>query len=619
MIGFNDAAMVNCYFDFTALLTMLLLLILQRRSRTDLSLRIISWMNIALTITCAASFLCHLMQEQEFPWCHGPLMAARSLWEWLSFVIILLWGGYVQNKLYADVRRFSGPRTLMLLPFIAFTVLLVINPLTGVLFTYSEDYVFEAAPLFMPTLLIRAIYFVATLFRVWAYDRKSTRIRFLKVLPMLMPVGSGMMVQVFLPYQADVLGFAIGAVLVYFSLAEEARVVDEESGLYSKGFLTYLIDQALHGNATTDSALILKADGDLPSSFRIVRDTLSPVGDVIRMEEKRFLMFLTIDSRSELQLLSTRLEEAVDQHNTEHPDRTVRIRTLARMRRADEDMLSFLRETVEDQDAGDPVRGVASMISELTQLDNELKLAGDIQQSILPMNFPAFPDRKEFDLYASVDPAKEVGGDFYDFFLVDRDHLALVIADVSGKGVPAALFMMVSKTLIKNQLMEGNDPASTLKSVNKQLCERNSSMMFVTVWLAVIEISTGKGLACNAGHEKPALYRAGSGFELLKYRHCRLVGLDEEAVYENREFELHRGESVLVYTDGVPEATDAAGQMFGDDRLVECLNEDADTDPEEVIRRVRESVDRFVNGAPQFDDITMLCLKYNGTEGKDNG
>lgn len=254
---------------------------------------------------------------------------------------------------------------------------------------------------------------------------------------------------------------------------------------------------------------------------------------------------------------------------------------------------------------------------EQERIAEELRTAREVQANSLPSNFPPFPDRTEFSLYASMTPAKEVGGDFYDFFLVDSDHLALVIADVSGKGVPAALFMMVSKSLIKNELLSGCDPAAALTRVNRQLCERNSSQMFVTVWLAVVELSTGKGLACNAGHEHPALRRAGEDFELLKYRHGMFVGISGKAKYQNREFELHPGDSIFVYTDGIPEATAADNEMFGEGRLVSSLNTCPDYSPEEMIQWVKSSVDSFVGDAEQFDDLTMLCLEYKGPEPAD--
>ena len=249
---------------------------------------------------------------------------------------------------------------------------------------------------------------------------------------------------------------------------------------------------------------------------------------------------------------------------------------------------------------------------EQERIEKELVMAREIQASALPNTFPAFPERTEFTLFASMTPAKEVGGDFYDFFLIDNDHLALVIADVSGKGIPAALFMMVSKTLIKNELLNGCDPAAALDRVNAQLREQNSSMMFVTVWLAVVEISTGKGLACNAGHEHPGLRRAGGDFGLVKYPHGVFVGVSEKARFTNREFELHPGDRVFVYTDGVPEATADSGEMFGEERLEAALNTCADGSPEEILRAVKGAVDEFVGEAEQFDDLTMLCLEYRG-------
>lgn len=254
---------------------------------------------------------------------------------------------------------------------------------------------------------------------------------------------------------------------------------------------------------------------------------------------------------------------------------------------------------------------------EQERIAEELKTAREVQANSLPSVFPPFPDRREFSLYASMTPAKEVGGDFYDFFMTDSDHLALVIADVSGKGVPAALFMMVSKSLIKNELLSGYDPAAALTRVNQQLCEHNSSQMFVTVWLAVVELSTGKGLACNAGHEHPAFRRAGGDFELLKYKHGMFIGIARKAKYQNREFELHPGDSIFVYTDGIPEATAAGSEMFGEERLVSALNACPDRGPEEMIRWVKRSVDSFVGDAEQFDDLTMLCLEYRGPEAAD--
>ncbi|MBO4863689.1 MAG: serine/threonine-protein phosphatase [Eubacterium sp.] len=241
--------------------------------------------------------------------------------------------------------------------------------------------------------------------------------------------------------------------------------------------------------------------------------------------------------------------------------------------------------------------------------DRDLATASTIQEAVLPHIFPPFPERNEFELFASMDAAKEVGGDFYDFFFIDDDHLALVIADVSGKGVPASLFMMVSKILIKSHLLAGESPGEALENVNNILLEGNTMNMFVTVWIGVIEISTGKGIAVNAGHEHPVIRRAGGKFEIVKYRHSPAVSIMEDVPFKEHEFELNSGDTLFVYTDGVPEATDSADQLFGSDRMLESLNKDPDASPENILLNVRAGIDTFVAGAEQFDDITMLCFK----------
>ena len=247
------------------------------------------------------------------------------------------------------------------------------------------------------------------------------------------------------------------------------------------------------------------------------------------------------------------------------------------------------------------------------RIENELQLATNIQASMLPHTFPAFPGRGEFDIYASMKPAKEVGGDFYDFFLIDDDHLGLVMADVSGKGVPAALFMMVSRALIRAHLQNGESPAKALENANEQLCESNEAELFVTVWAAVLEISTGKGVAANAGHEHPALRRADGAYELQVYRHSPAVATMGGMRFREHSFELNPGDSLFVYTDGVAEATSAQNELFGSERMIDALNVNPGAEPEEVLSNVMHGIDAFVADAEQFDDITMLCLKYNGS------
>ena len=250
------------------------------------------------------------------------------------------------------------------------------------------------------------------------------------------------------------------------------------------------------------------------------------------------------------------------------------------------------------------------------RIETELNVATQIQSDMLPRIFPAFPERREFDIYASMTPAREVGGDFYDFFLLDRDRLAMVIADVSGKGVPAALFMVVTKTLLKNAVQTGLSPKEALEKVNNQLCENNEAEMFVTVWLGVYEISTGKLTAANAGHEYPAICRAGGSFELLKDRHGFVLAGMENVRYREYELEIGVGDTLFVYTDGVTEATDGSGNLYGTDRMLAALNQNQKhkPGPEELLHQIKTDIDRFVDTAPQFDDITMLSIQRKETE-----
>ena len=275
---------------------------------------------------------------------------------------------------------------------------------------------------------------------------------------------------------------------------------------------------------------------------------------------------------------------------------------------------------------GELAEDVSDMVSELDahmneiqvitaekeRIGTELQLATRIQAAMLPSRFPAFPDRSEFDLHAVMDPAKEVGGDFYDFFLIDDDHLGLVIADVSGKGIPAALFMAISKVLVKNYVMIGRSPAESLESINRQITAGNREEMFVTVWLGILEISTGRLTTANAGHEYPVIKQPDGSYELFKDRHGLVIGAMDGVRYKNEEVLLKPGARIFVYTDGVPEATSAENELFGTNRLLEALNADPEASPEQVMKNVRSAVDAFVKDAEQFDDLTMLSLEYRG-------
>lgn len=278
------------------------------------------------------------------------------------------------------------------------------------------------------------------------------------------------------------------------------------------------------------------------------------------------------------------------------------------------DEIQVLAESVLQMEIGinEYIANLTKVTAEKERIGAELNVATQIQADMLPRIFPAFPERNEFDLYASMNPAKEVGGDFYDFFLIDDDHIGLVMADVSGKGVPAALFMVIAKTLIKNRAQMGGSPSQVLAYANDQLGEGNEAELFVTVWFAIIEISTGKGIAANAGHEHPALRRKDGKFELVKYRHSPAVATMDGITFKEHEFKLNPGDSLYVYTDGVTEATRSDDELFGVDRMLDSLNKNPDADPKTMLETVRADIDEFVGTAPQFDDITMLGFKYMG-------
>ena len=258
------------------------------------------------------------------------------------------------------------------------------------------------------------------------------------------------------------------------------------------------------------------------------------------------------------------------------------------------------------------MESLTEITSEKERISTELSLATRIQLDSLPTVFPPFPERHEFDIYASMEPAREVGGDFYDFFLIDDDHLYMAIADVSGKGIPAALFMMVSRIVLAHNARLGRSPGEILEETNTGLCDHNEEEMFVTVWVGILEISTGRLTAANAGHEYPVLKKPDGSFALLKDRHGLVLGAMEGSRYREYELILEPGTKLFLYTDGVPEATDAESRLFGSERMLAALNEDPEATPETVLKNVRRAVDGFVQDAEQFDDLTMMCLEYSG-------
>ena len=261
------------------------------------------------------------------------------------------------------------------------------------------------------------------------------------------------------------------------------------------------------------------------------------------------------------------------------------------------------------------IEEIRSVTAEKERMGAELNVARQIQYNILPHIFPPFPDRDEFELYASMEPAREVGGDFYDFFMIDDDHIALVIGDVSGKGVPASLFMAISKTIIRNIASLNKSPGEIFDITNNALSNGNDENMFVTAWLAIINLRTGDTVSVNAGHEHPVIRRVGGLYEKDIYSHDIVMGVMSDIdSYTERNFKLNPGDSLFVYTDGVPDATASNGDFFSEDGMMKALNEIPEASSEETVNHMRTTIETFVGDADRFDDVTMISFKYFGTK-----
>ncbi len=410
------------------------------------------------------------------------------------------------------------------------------------------------------------------------------------------------------------------------SPSADADALEKQEGIDSK-----IISGIMSG--ATDVAI---SETDVYFAYSTVKSTdwkfciripeavvLEPVTDMDASIRITFLLFIAIYLLATLAILvvSKRLSESVtspivalgedakqiSEGNLEHRAVPTTNDEIGDLAESFNTMASELKDYIEN---------LTRVTAEKERIGAELNVATQIQADMLPRIYPAFPDYKEFDIYATMDPAKEVGGDFYDYFLIDDSHLGLVMADVSGKGVPAALFMVIAKTLIKNRAQMGGTPSEILAYVNDQLCDGNEAQLFVTVWFAILDINTGKGIAANAGHEHPVIKRADGKYELVVYRHSPAIATLEGMTYRQHEFELHPGDKFFVYTDGVPEATNAENKLFGTDRMLAALNRDPEADLHQLLANVRREIDDFVQDAPQFDDITMLGFEFIGSDPK---
>jgi sigma-B regulation protein RsbU (phosphoserine phosphatase) len=246
------------------------------------------------------------------------------------------------------------------------------------------------------------------------------------------------------------------------------------------------------------------------------------------------------------------------------------------------------------------------------RIESELQIARDIQMGILPKDFPPFPHRHEFEIYATLEPAREVGGDLYDFFFIDDDHLCFAVGDVSGKGVPAALFMAVSKTLVKMEASKGLPTAEVLSRVNRQLSQDNPSLMFVTLFLGILNVRTGEFEYSSGGHDPPYVLSAGGEIQPLELTDGVMLGVTEDLNYQSKKNQLQKGETIFLYTDGVTEAKNPDDQLFSDARLQQMLTRLQEKSTTDIIQSIRSEIEIFSEGTPQYDDITMLALKFYG-------
>ena len=254
---------------------------------------------------------------------------------------------------------------------------------------------------------------------------------------------------------------------------------------------------------------------------------------------------------------------------------------------------------------------LAKATEEKARLGAELNVAKQIQAEMLPRVFPPYENHKEVELFASMEPAKEVGGDFYDFYMIDDDHFAVVVGDVSGKGVPAALFMVITKTLLKDTAANELDPAKIFEHVNSILCEGNESGLFVTCWLGILTLSTGELKFANAGHNSPIIIQNGEIQYLKTKPNLMLAGMAGIS-YTTHTTTLAKGDQLFIYTDGVTEATNVVNELYGENRLLTVMKGSVGKTPRDVLDIVRNDISSFVQDAPQFDDITMLEMSYTG-------
>ncbi|MCD8337970.1 MAG: PP2C family protein-serine/threonine phosphatase [Lachnospiraceae bacterium] len=404
-------------------------------------------------------------------------------------------------------------------------------------------------------------------------------------------------------------------------------IYEQNYGIFedpARGFPAYITNTEEYGWLCSTGVAVLDEDGSVlayvmvdTSMDQVMReryDYLARISAVLLViTALQLLFFLNVVNRTVVKPIN-RLAQAASSYvsTRENADAQTGPSLLAKIDIHTGDEVENLADAMKqmEQDINGYIENLTAVTAEKERIGAELDIARHIQSSMLPCIFPAFPDREEFDIYATMDPAKEVGGDFYDFFMVDDRHLAVVMADVSGKGIPAALFMVIGKTLIKDHTQPGISLGSVFASVNNLLCDSNSEGMFITAFEGVLDLMTGEFAYVNAGHEVPYLCRKGETFEPYKVRAGFVLAGMEDIPYREGKLTLEPGDRIFLYTDGVPEATNADNQMFGMERMRDTLNRNRALPPEQLLPAIKEATGRFVGEAPQFDDLTMLCLEY---------
>ncbi len=259
-------------------------------------------------------------------------------------------------------------------------------------------------------------------------------------------------------------------------------------------------------------------------------------------------------------------------------------------------------------------KDIKNITKERQSIESELSLAKEIQASSLPNVFPPFPDKREFDIFAGMEPAKEVGGDFYDFYFIDENNFMFLIADVSGKGIPAALFMMTTKTLINYIAQSSMSPAEMIETINQKICENNKQGFFITMLVGIVNIKTGKVIFINCGHNPPLVKHNDGGFKYLELESNIVLGAFANAEFAVSEGILGKGDTIFVYTDGITEAVNSSDEQYGEERLLQTINKVSDENIREIATAVKSNVKEFAQGVAQSDDMTMLIFRYEGSE-----